>query len=298
MSVARVDLSAALADELVAVEPPSTGAGRAEAVAALRVAGAVYVDSGLVRLDARLTSAAAAHRLAQLLVDVYDCGTPAVVPVRGGLTSVQLESGAEVLGRLSGLLDRRGRPVEGMPPALVSAACTDRRIAQAALRGAVLAGGRIERYGGFPALRIYGDDPAAVLAVCGFVRRLGATAVFRERHLPQLEVYAAAVREFGDLTWVLAAIGAPILAESLKSTTPVASNSIVDACNAARLMRGADLPEILTAAAELRLAHPTASLAELARLSDPPATANAIASRLRRLVHAAALHQERVGVTA
>jgi hypothetical protein len=43
------------------------------------------------------------------------------------------------------------------------------------------------------------------------------------------------------------------------------------------------LPAELAEAGRLRLAHPSASLAELAELADPPITKDTIAGRLRRL---------------
>lgn len=51
---------------------------------------------------------------------------------------------------------------------------------------------------------------------------------------------------------------------------------------------GPDTPTPLLEAGRLRLAHPDASLTELAQRASPPATKDAIASRLRRLLALAA----------
>jgi DNA-binding protein WhiA len=50
---------------------------------------------------------------------------------------------------------------------------------------------------------------------------------------------------------------------------------------------GTEVPRELAEAGRLRLAHPEASIAELAALADPPLTKDAIAGRLRRLLTAA-----------
>jgi len=48
-----------------------------------------------------------------------------------------------------------------------------------------------------------------------------------------------------------------------------------------------DVPEHLLAAGRLRLEHTQASLEELGQLSDPPMTKDAVAGRIRRLLHMA-----------
>jgi DNA-binding protein WhiA len=48
-----------------------------------------------------------------------------------------------------------------------------------------------------------------------------------------------------------------------------------------------DVPDHLLAAGRLRLEHTQASLEELGQLSDPPMTKDAVAGRIRRLLHMA-----------
>jgi DNA-binding protein WhiA len=54
-----------------------------------------------------------------------------------------------------------------------------------------------------------------------------------------------------------------------------------------------DIPPSLEQAARLRIANPEASMAQLGVLADPPATKNAIKSRLRRLLAMAAKAERR-----
>lgn len=60
----------------------------------------------------------------------------------------------------------------------------------------------------------------------------------------------------------------------------------VPAVRAALSVLGDFAPAPLAAAGRLRLAHPTASLAELGQLADPQLSKNAVAGRLRRLLRA------------
>lgn len=50
---------------------------------------------------------------------------------------------------------------------------------------------------------------------------------------------------------------------------------------------GDNAPRVLADAGRLRLAHPTASYAELGQLADPPLSKDAVAGRIRRLVRRA-----------
>jgi DNA-binding protein WhiA len=61
---------------------------------------------------------------------------------------------------------------------------------------------------------------------------------------------------------------------------------------AARVQRaleilGDDVPGHLLAAGKLRVEHTQASLEELGQLADPPMTKDAVAGRIRRLLHMA-----------
>lgn len=58
------------------------------------------------------------------------------------------------------------------------------------------------------------------------------------------------------------------------------------------LEQATDAPDHLVAAGRLRLAYPTATLAELGALANPPISKDTVASRLRRLLRLLAESQE------
>lgn len=79
----------------------------------------------------------------------------------------------------------------------------------------------------------------------------------------------------------------PALAEANRARTLVASRDSARAAAWALGVLGDEVPLDLAEAGRLRIAHPDASLHELGQLADPPATKDAVAGRLRRLVGAA-----------
>jgi cell division protein WhiA len=83
-----------------------------------------------------------------------------------------------------------------------------------------------------------------------------------------------------------------------RSRAVTAARGIADHVTQAVLTLGAELPDVLSNTATLRLAHPEASMAELGRLSDPPVSKNVIAGRLRRLLVAVDRRQAPTGVPA
>jgi DNA-binding protein WhiA len=65
--------------------------------------------------------------------------------------------------------------------------------------------------------------------------------------------------------------------------------AVAAAARVARAMEilGDDVPDHLLAAGRLRAEHTQASLEELGQLADPPMTKDAVAGRIRRLLHMA-----------
>lgn len=304
--------------ELLSVVPPAEAAGRAETAAALRVGGGARGERGRMFLDATLPSAAVARRLADMMVDLYGCQPPAIRTLSGGRASVRQRDAAEAIAKRAGLIDIRGRPAEGMPAALVAAATARFEIAAAAMRGAVLASGRILGQPGSLTLRVRCDCLALAMAVAGFTRRLGADAILRERRGGIETACSVMVRDISGLHSLLVAIGASQSAADLvgggtvtpqssysgrlqmanKSRAVAAAQGVTDRLTQAVSVMGSELSDELSDTAALRLAHPEASLAELGRLSDPPVSKNVIAGRLRQLLRVADRHQTPPGVPA
>src|SRR5690625_6245064 len=112
-----------------------------------------------------------------------------------------MEGGAQ-LARKTGLMDPRGRPVRGMPPAVVNGSVGD---AAAAWRGAFLSQGVLTEPGRSSALEVVAPGPEAALALVGAARRLDVTAKAREvRQADRVGVRAA-----DTITTLLTAMGAP-----------------------------------------------------------------------------------------
>ena len=96
---------------------------------------------------------------------------------KGSRYIVRVIKDGEALARQTGLLDQRGRPVRGLPPAVVSGGGCD---AVAAWRGAFLAHGSLTEPGRSSSLEITCPGPEAALAIVGVARRLGISAKARE----------------------------------------------------------------------------------------------------------------------
>jgi DNA-binding protein WhiA len=216
------------------------------------------------------------------------------------------------LARQTGLLDARGRPVRGLPAAVVSGGVCD---AEAAWRGAFLAHGSLTEPGRSSALEITCPGPEAALALVGAARRLGVTAKSREVRGADRVV----VRDGDAISVLLTRLGAhsSVLAweeRRMRREVRATANQLAnfDDANlrrsaraavaaAARVERaltllGEDAPDHLAVAGNLRLANRQASLEELGQLSDPPMTKDAVAGRIRRLLAMADKRAKDLGV--
>ena len=137
-------------------------------------AGGLHIVSGRIVVEAELDTGAAARRLRKDISEVYG-HTSDVVMVqgngirRGSRYIVRVTKDGEALARQTGLLDQRGRPVRGLPPAVVSGGGCD---AVAAWRGAFLAHGSLTEPGRSSSLEITCPGPEAALAIVGVARRL------------------------------------------------------------------------------------------------------------------------------
>ena len=115
-------LTAQVKEELarVVVEKPSCR--KAEIATMLRFAGGLHIVSGRIVIEAELDTAAGARRLRLFLSEVYGHSSEIIVVSGGALKKgnryvVRVVKDGESLARQTGLLDHRGRPVRGLPPA-------------------------------------------------------------------------------------------------------------------------------------------------------------------------------------
>ncbi|NMM15766.1 MAG: DNA-binding protein WhiA [Cellulomonas sp.] len=310
-------LTAQVKDELARLKVDKTSCRKAEVSATLRFAGGLHIISGRIVVEAELDTGIAARRLRQAIAEVYGHTSEVIVVSAGGLRRgsryvVRVVKEGESLARQTGLLDNRGRPVRGLPPQVVSAGIGE---AEAAWRGAFLAHGSLTEPGRSSSMEITCPGPEAALALVGAARRLGIAAKAREVR----GVDRVVIRDGDAISAMLARLGAHdtmLLWEERRVRREVrgTANRLAnfDDANLRRSARaavaagarverafeilGADLPEHLREAGELRLAHKEASLEELGKLAEPVLTKDAVAGRIRRLLATADKRAAELGI--
>ena len=310
-------LTAQVKDELARLRVDRTSCRKAEVSSLLRFAGGLHIVSGRIVVEAEVDTGVVARRLKTSIAEVYGHQSEVVVIAPGGLRRgqryvVRVVREGESLARQTGLLDNRGRPVRGLPPQVVAGGTEE---SAAAWRGAFLAHGSLTEPGRSSSLEITCPGPEAALALVGAARRLGVQSKAREVR----GVDRVVVRDGEAISQLLVQMGAPEVAvvwderrarREVRGTANRLAN--FDDANLRRSARaavaagarverafeilGADLPEHLREAGELRLAHKQASLEELGQLAAPPLTKDAVAGRIRRLLATADKRAEELGI--
>jgi len=293
-------MTASVKDELSRLQVTKPCCRRAEMSALLRFAGGLHLVGGRVVVEAELDTGATARRLRKEIGEVFGHHSDVSVLAAGGLRRgsryvVRVSQDGEGLARRTGLIDGRGRPVRGLPPAVVSGPLCD---AAAAWRGAFLAHGSLTEPGRSSSLEVTAPGPEAALALVGAARRLGIAAKAREVR----GVDRVVVRDGDAIGALLTRLGAhaSVLTwedRRLRREVRASANRLAnfDDANLRRSARAAvaagarvhsalEAPDHLLQAGRLRLEHAQASLEELGGLADPPMTKDAVAGRIRRLL--------------
>ena len=298
-------MTAEVKDELSRLIVSSVTARRAELAALLRFAGGLHIVSGRAVVEAEVDMGSIARRLRKDIHDLY--GYTAVIHVisAGGIRKstryvVRVAKDGESLARQTGLLDMRGRPVRGLPAQVVGGSVAD---AEAAWRGAFLAHGSLTEPGRSSALEVSCPGPEAALALVGAARRLGVSAKAREVR----GIDRVVVRDGEAIGTLLTRMGAQDtrlvweerrMRREVRATANRLANfddanlrrsaraAVAAAARVERALEilGDTVPDHLSAAGQLRVAHRQAPLEELGRLADPPMTKDAVAGRIRRLL--------------
>src|SRR5690242_5814550 len=170
-------MTAAVKDELSRVPVPKLSARKAEVATMLRFAGALHLVGGHIVIEAELDTGSVARRLRKEIADLFGFASEVQIVAAGGLRKgsrylVRVARDGEGLARQSGLVDLRGRPVKGLPHAVVAGSMAD---AEAAWRGAFLAHGSLTEPGRACSLEVTCPSAEAALALVGVARRLGVT---------------------------------------------------------------------------------------------------------------------------
>ncbi len=310
-------MTASVKDELSRLNVTKPCCRRSELASLLRFAGGLHIVGGKVVIEAEVDTGSVARRLRREIHELYGHTSEVQVISSGGLRRgaryvIRVVKDGAGLARQTGLLDLRGRPVRGLPPQVVSGGLCD---AEAAWRGAFLAHGSLTEPGRSSALEVTCPGPEAALALVGAARRLGVTAKAREVRGADRVV----VRDGDAIGALLTRLGAhsSVLAweeRRMRREVRATANRLAnfDDANLRRSARAAvaasarvrraldlladDVPEHLLAAGRLRLENTQASLEELGQLSDPPMTKDAVAGRIRRLLHMADKRAADLGV--
>lgn len=298
-------MTSAVKDELSRVEITKTCCRKAEVSTILRFAGALHIVAGHIVIEADVDTGATARRLRKDIFDIYGHESEVTLVQSGGLRKgtrylVRVVEGGEQLARQTGIVDGSGRPVRGLPPAIVAGGLCD---CEAAWRGAFLAHGSLTEPGRSSSLEITCPGPEAALALVGAARRLGISAKSREVR----GVDRVVIRDGDAIGAMLTRLGAfeSVMAweeRRMRREVRATANRLANFDDAnlrrsaraavaagARVQRameilGEDVPDHLVVAGRLRLEHQQASLEELGALADPPMTKDAIAGRIRRLL--------------
>lgn len=310
-------MTSAVKDELSRVELTKSCCRKAEVSTILRFASALHLVAGQIVIEAELDAGSSARRLRKDLFEVYGHESEIAMVHASGLRKgtryvVRVVEGGEALARQTGLVDGSGRPVRGLPPAVVSGGPCD---CESAWRGAFLAHGSLTEPGRSSSLEITCPGPEAALALVGAARRLGIAAKSREVR----GIDRVVLRDGDAIGALLTRLGAheSVLAweeRRMRREVRATANRLANFDDAnlrrsaraavaagARVQRaleilGDDIPDHLLVAGRLRVEHQQASLEELGALADPPMTKDAIAGRIRRLLALADKRAQDLGI--
>ncbi|MEY3128313.1 MAG: DNA-binding protein WhiA [Actinomycetota bacterium] len=289
-------MTEAVKDELGRLSITKPCCRKAEVSALLRFAGGLHIAAGKIIVEVELDTAQSARRLRKDIAEVFGHESELSVVSSSGIRKgsryiVRVLADGDALARQTGLVDANNRPIRGLPPQVVSAA------------------------GRSSALEITCPGPEAALALVGAARRLGITAKAREVR----SVDRVVIRDGDAIGALLTRLGAheTVLAweeRRMRREVRATANRLANFDDAnlrrsaraavaasARVQRameilGAEIPEHLKEAGELRVNHGQASLEELGSLATPPMTKDAIAGRIRRLLAMADKRARELGV--
>jgi DNA-binding protein WhiA len=311
-------MTAQVKAELANTPITKTCCRKAEVASMLRFAGGLHIVSGRIVVEAELDTGSAARRLRKDIAEVYGHHSDVVMVQGNGIRKgsrylVRIVKDGEALARQTGLLDQRGRPVRGLPPAVVSGGSCD---AVAAWRGAFLAHGSLTEPGRSSSLEVTCPGPEAALALVGVARRLGGIPA-KAREVRGVD--RVVIRDGDAIGALLTRLGAheSLMAweeRRMRREVRATANRLAnfDDANLRRSARAAvaagarveraleiladEVPDHLKMAGHLRLEHKQASLEELGQLHDPVLTKDAIAGRIRRLLAMADKRAEELGI--
>ncbi|MDP4676655.1 MAG: DNA-binding protein WhiA [Candidatus Nanopelagicales bacterium] len=310
-------LTSEVKDELSRLVVTRTCCRKAEVSALLRFGGSIHIIGGQIVIEAEVDAGSTARRLRRDLIEIFNQDSEISMLSGSGVRKgsryvVRVVNGGEHLARQTGLVDAGGRPIRGLPPAVVNGGVCD---AEAAWRGAFLAHGSLTEPGRSCALEVTAPGQESALALVGAARRLGIQAKSREvRGIDRVvikdgDAIGAMLTRMGAhanvLTWEERRMRREVRATANRLANFDDANLRRSARAAvaagARVSRALEIlgdavPDHLAEAGKLRLDHKQASLEELGALAQPPMTKDAVAGRIRRLLSTADRRAEELGI--
>ncbi|MEZ7964157.1 MAG: DNA-binding protein WhiA, partial [Candidatus Nanopelagicales bacterium] len=174
-------MTSAVKDELSRVEVTKMCCRKAEVSTMLRFASGLHIINRAIVVEADLDTGSSARRLRKDIFEIYGHDSEIALVQGTGIRKgtrylVRVVVGGEALARQTGIVDASGRPVKGLPPAIVAGALCD---CESAWRAAFLAHGSLTEPGRSSSLEITCPGPESALALVGAARRLGIAAKSR-----------------------------------------------------------------------------------------------------------------------
>lgn len=307
-----VVLTPKVKDELARTVVHLPSARKAEVTALLQFAGGLRVANGRVVIDADVDRESVASRVCRDLKDLSGYAAEVrVLPSIGSRSRylVHVAQQAEDVARWTGLIDRWGRPVRGMPAQIVGGS---RAEAEAVWRGAFLARGSLSLAGRARGLEVECPGMEAALALTGAARRLGVHVKARQLRgadrvtVRDADTISSLLNLIGaqqtQAVWQLhrdhantGTVGAALVDSNQRRAQQSAMTTAVRAQRALEIL-GDKAPAHFVEIARLRIRHPDLSLEDLGRLAEPPLTKHAAAGRLRRVLGMADREAKRAGL--
>ena len=290
-------------DELSQVRPRMLSCVIAEVSTMFRFAGGLQIAGGKVALHAELSHAASARHLWDLVSQAFNISSELLTVSSSMRQSnhylVRITSNGERIARRLGLLDSYGRPVRGLPPAIVGGSKAD---GTAAWRGAFLARGSLLEPGRNASLEVICPSLESSYALGGLARRMEIPYRARESR----GAHRVDIREGDAIAEMLTRMGANDVVlkweelrverevhgsanrlanfddANMRRSADAAVIAVIRVKRAFEIL-GDDIPDNLREAGEFRMKYPEDSLNLLGERLNPPATASFVAGRLRRL---------------
>ena len=294
-------LSDELRDELAQIAPSRHCCRLAEVSSLFHASGAWHLRGGQVAVHLDLAASAAARRAFALLRDLGVRSEIRTYTRRAFARATRYQLHVDVdehalgLLREAGVLSAGGGPLELPPKRVVGRSCCR----GAYLRGALLGGGSLSgprdphlelRASTLDGARFLADVAAREGVALGVAERRSHAVAYGKAHETIADVLALAGAGDTALRFEEHALLAGIRADANRLANADEAN-LVRAARAAheqleaiRTLGLDALPAELVPIAELRLRHPSATIAELAAKSRPPLTKSAAHRRLRAIV--------------